>query len=100
MSGLWPTPGFAVYSATKAIGVSLARSMSAEEAKHGVRACAICPGFVETGMSTWVQGRVPAREMIRPADVAEAVRMLVHLSPSTVVTELVLSRVGAPPYTP
>jgi NAD(P)-dependent dehydrogenase (short-subunit alcohol dehydrogenase family) len=100
MSGLWPTPGFAVYSATKAMGVSLARSVAAEEAQHGVRACAICPGFVDTELSKWVQGRVPVTEMIRPDDVAEAVRMLLRLSPSTVVTELALSRVGAPPYTP
>jgi hypothetical protein len=38
--------------------------------------------------------------MVRPEDVGEAVRMLIRLSPTTVVTELVLSRVGAPPYTP
>jgi 3-oxoacyl-[acyl-carrier protein] reductase len=100
MSGVWPTPGFAVYSATKAVGVSLARSVTAEEAKRGVRACAICPAFVDTDLTTWVLGRVPAEQMIRPDDVGEAVRMLVRLSPATVVTELVLSRVGAPPYTP
>jgi 3-oxoacyl-[acyl-carrier protein] reductase len=100
MAGLWPMPGFAVYSATKATGVSLARSITAEEAKRGVRACAICPAFVETDLSTWVQDRVPPEEMVRPEDVGEAVRMLIRLSPTTVVTELVLSRVGAPPYTP
>jgi 3-oxoacyl-[acyl-carrier protein] reductase len=100
MSGVWPTPGFAVYSASKAVGVSLARSISAEEATHGVRACAICPAFVDTEMSTWVQRRIRADEMIRPDDVGEAVRMLVRLSPTTAVTELVLGRVGAPPYTP
>jgi 3-oxoacyl-[acyl-carrier protein] reductase len=100
MAGLWPMPGFAVYSATKATGVSLARSIAAEEAKRGVRACAICPAFVETDLSTWVHDRIPADEMVRPEDVGEAVRMLLRLSPTTVVTELVLSRVGAPPYTP
>jgi 3-oxoacyl-[acyl-carrier protein] reductase len=100
MAGLWPMPGFAVYSATKATGISIARSITAEEATRGVRACAICPAFVDTDLSTWVQGRIPADEMVRPEDVGEAVRMLVRLSPTTVVTELVLSRVGAPPYAP
>jgi 3-oxoacyl-[acyl-carrier protein] reductase len=100
MAGLWPMPGFAAYSATKATGVSIARSIAAEEAKRGVRACAICPAFVETDLSTWVHDRVPPEDMVRPEDVGEAVRMLLRLSPTTVVTELVLSRVGAPPYTP
>jgi 3-oxoacyl-[acyl-carrier protein] reductase len=100
MAGLWPMPGFAVYSATKATGISVARSIAAEEARWGVRACAICPAFVETDLSTWVHDRVPPDEMVRPEDVGEAVRMLLRLSPTTVVTELVLSRVGAPPYTP
>jgi 3-oxoacyl-[acyl-carrier protein] reductase len=100
MAGLWPMPGFAVYSATKATGVSLARSITAEEAKRGVRACAICPAFVQTDLSTWVHERVAPEEMVQPEDVGEAVRMLVRLSPTAVVTELVLSRVGAPPYTP
>jgi NADP-dependent 3-hydroxy acid dehydrogenase YdfG len=100
MAGLSPMPGFAVYSATKATGISIAKSITAEEAKRGVRACAICPAFVDTDLSTWVQDRIPAEEMVRPEDVGEAVRMLIRLSPTTVVTELVLSRVGAPPYTP
>jgi 3-oxoacyl-[acyl-carrier protein] reductase len=100
MAGLWPMPGFAVYSATKTVGISLARSIAAEEAKRGVRACAICPAFVETDLSTWVHDRVAPEEMVRPEDVGEAVRMLLRLSPTTVVTELELGRVGAPPYTP
>src|SRR5262245_2983968 len=81
MAALSPMPGFAAYSATKAVGVSIARSIAAEEAKRGVRACAICPAFVETDLSTWVHDRVPPEEMVRPEDVGEAVRMLLRLSP-------------------
>jgi 3-oxoacyl-[acyl-carrier protein] reductase len=94
LAGTWPTPGFAAYSATKGVGLSVARSIAAEEARHGVRACAICPAFVDTDLTAWTRDRVPPEEMVDPQDVAEAVRMLVRLSPTAVVTELVLRRVG------
>jgi NAD(P)-dependent dehydrogenase (short-subunit alcohol dehydrogenase family) len=94
LSGEWPTPGFAAYSATKAAAVSLARSIAAEEAAKGVRACAICPAFVRTDMSSWARDRVEG-PMLEPDDVAEAVRFLTRLSPAASVTELVLRRAGA-----
>ena len=96
MSGVWPTVGSAGYSASKAAAISLARSIAAEEAANGVRACAICPAFVDTDMTSWLEGSIPTEAMLDPNDVAEAVRFLLHLSPSASVTELVLRRVGAP----
>jgi hypothetical protein len=38
---------------------------------------------------------LPADEMLRPDEVAHAVRFLLHLSPQASVTELVLGRAGA-----
>ena len=96
MSGVWPTAGSAGYSASKAAAVSLARSIAAEEAVNGVRACAICPGFVDTDMTSWLEGSIATEAMLDADDVAEAVRFLLRLSPSASVTELVLRRVGAP----
>ena len=96
MSGIWPTSGSAGYSASKAAAVSLARSIAAEEAVNGVRACAICPAFVDTDMTSWLKGSVATDAMLDADDVAEAVRFLLRLSPSASVTELVLRRVGAP----
>jgi len=95
MSGVWPTSGSAGYSASKAAAVSLARSIAAEEAVSGVRACAICPGFVDTAMTSWLEGSIATDAMLDANDVAEAVRFLLRLSPSASVTELVLRRVGA-----
>ena len=96
ISGMWPTIGSAGYSASKAAAVSLARSIAAEEAASGVRACAICPAFVDTDMTSWLDGSIPTEAMLDPHDVAEAVRFLLRLSPSASVTELVLRRLGAP----
>lgn len=101
MSGVWPTIGSAGYSASKAAAVSLARSIAAEEATYGVRACAICPAFVDTDMTSWLEGSIATDAMLEANDVAEAIRFLLRLSPSASVTELVLRRVGAPdPFSP
>jgi len=96
ISGVWPTAGLAGYSAAKAAALSLARSIADDEASNGVRACAICPAFVDTDMTTWVNERLPGDEMLGAADVAESVRFLLRLSPYASVTELVLRRAGAP----
>lgn len=93
IAGVAPEPGFAAYSATKAALVSMARSIALEEADAGVRACAICPAYVQTAMTTAVP--LPPESMLRPDDVAEAVRFLTRLSPAASVTDLVLGRVGA-----
>jgi hypothetical protein len=43
-------------------------------------------------MTEFVKGQVPAEEMIRPADIAEAARFLLRLSPACVVPEIVFQR--------
>lgn len=93
---MWPTIGSAGYSASKAAAVSLARSIATEEAANGVRACAICPAFVDTDMTSWLDGSIPSEAMLDPHDVAEAVRFLSRLSPGASITELVLRRATAP----
>ena len=100
LSAVWPMTDFAAYSATKGVGLSLARSISAEEQGNGVRACAICPAFVDTDMTTWTHDQVAPTAMLSPDDVAEAMRFLLRLSPSALVPEIVIQRVGAPAFVP
>ena len=95
IAGTIPTPGLAAYGASKAALISLTRSFNAEMEKSGVRATAICPGFVDTPMAEW--SGIPSYEMIRPEDCAETVRMLLRLSAPARIPQIVIERVGEGP---
>jgi NADP-dependent 3-hydroxy acid dehydrogenase YdfG len=92
IAGTVPTPGLAVYGATKAALIAFTRSLNREEAEHGVRATAISPGFVATRMTEWT-GLAP-EEQIQPEDIAELVRTVLKLSPRAVVPNIVVERAG------
>src|SRR5437763_10083447 len=64
IAGTLPTPGLATYGATKAAVISLTRSLNEELDADGVRAIAICPGFVDTPMAEW--SGLTGDQMIRP----------------------------------
>ena len=83
-----------VYSATKAAVVGYTQAMNKELAADGVKSVAFCPAFVDTDMTDFVKGTVPADQMMRPEDMGEAVRFLLRLSPACVVPELVFERPG------
>jgi short-subunit dehydrogenase len=68
--------------------------MNKELGGDGIKSCALCPGFVDTAMTDFVKSSVPAEEMIRPEDVAEAVRMLLRVSPACVIPEVIFQRPG------
>jgi len=93
ISGTLPTPGLATYGATKAAVIALTRSLNEELDADGVRAIALCPGFVDTPMAQW-SGIEPS-EMIRPEDCAEVVRMCLRLSPTVRIPQVVLERTGS-----
>jgi NAD(P)-dependent dehydrogenase (short-subunit alcohol dehydrogenase family) len=93
IAGTGPTPGLTVYGATKAAVIALTRSQNAELDGDGVRAIAICPGFVDTAMAEW-SGLDPS-EMISPEDCAEIVRMCLRLSPRARIPQVVVERVGS-----
>jgi NAD(P)-dependent dehydrogenase (short-subunit alcohol dehydrogenase family) len=81
-----------VYSATKFGVVGFTQAMNKELGSEGIKSCALCPGFVDTAMTDFVKEQVDADEMIRPEDIAEIVRALLHLSPACVVPEVVFQR--------
>jgi NAD(P)-dependent dehydrogenase (short-subunit alcohol dehydrogenase family) len=78
----------AAYSATKFGVVGLSQALHKELSRDGIQVTAICPGFVATPMTDWVEGQVPKDEMIQPEDIAEAVRFLLTTSRNCVVPEL------------
>jgi NAD(P)-dependent dehydrogenase (short-subunit alcohol dehydrogenase family) len=93
IAGTTPTPGLTVYGATKAAVIALTRSMNAELDSDGVRAIALCPGFVDTPMAQW--SGLAGDEMIKPEDCAEVVRMCLRLSPRARIPQVVIERVGS-----
>jgi NAD(P)-dependent dehydrogenase (short-subunit alcohol dehydrogenase family) len=93
IAGTLPTPGLATYGATKAAVIALTRSLNAELDTDGVRAIALCPGFVDTPMAEW-SGIEPG-QMIRPEDCAEVVRMCLRLSPNARIPQVVIERMGS-----
>jgi short-subunit dehydrogenase len=70
IAGKSPQAWLSVYSATKAAVAAYSVSMNKELAKHGVKSVAFAPGFVDTDMTDYVKGKVPAEEMLRVSDIA------------------------------
>ena len=80
------------YAASKAGVIALVKSLAVELARHGIRANALMPGWIETEMSAPLLGtelatkhilpRVPARRWGRPADLAGAAVYLASSSSS------------------
>jgi NAD(P)-dependent dehydrogenase (short-subunit alcohol dehydrogenase family) len=93
IAGTLPSPGLATYGATKAAVIALTRSLNEELDADGIRAIAICPGFVDTPMAVW--SGLESDAMIRPEDCAEVVRMLLRLSPRARVPQVVIERAGS-----
>ena len=82
------------YSATKFGVVGLSQGMHKELSRDGIQVTALCPGFVATAMTDWIEGQVPKEEMIQPEDIAESIRFLLKTSPHCVVPEIQFLRPG------
>ncbi len=93
IAGTQPVPILPIYAATKAAVISLTHSLNADLDDDGVRAIAICPGFVDTPMAEFAG--LAGEEMIQPEDCAEVVRMCLRLSPRARVPQVVIERVGS-----
>jgi NAD(P)-dependent dehydrogenase (short-subunit alcohol dehydrogenase family) len=84
----------AAYSATKAGVIGLTEAAHQELSRDGIQLTAFAPGFVDTPMTDWARERVSQEEMIRPEDIAEAVRFLLRTSPACIVPEMRFIRPG------
>jgi len=93
IAGKYGQGWLAAYSATKFGVVGLTQALHKEHAGDGIQATALCPGFVNTAMTDWVEG-VGKEQMIQPEDIAEAIRYLLRTSPACIVPELQFIRPG------
>lgn len=78
----------AVYCASKFGVVGFTESVAEEVRQHGIRVSVVCPGSTDTQFSGHA-GKT--REwMLRPEDVAHAVRMLVTQEPNSFISEVIM----------
>jgi NAD(P)-dependent dehydrogenase (short-subunit alcohol dehydrogenase family) len=94
ISGKHGEAWLSVYSAAKHGVVGWTEAMNKELGAEGIKSTALCPAFVDTPMTDFVKGQVAAEEMIRPEDVAEAVRYMLKVSPACVIPEMMFVRPG------
>ncbi len=82
-----------VYAATKGAVVNFSVGTQKELGEDsGIQCTALCPAFVATPMTEFVQGQVAPEKMIQPEDIAESVRFLLATSPNCLVPEIVFMR--------
>jgi NAD(P)-dependent dehydrogenase (short-subunit alcohol dehydrogenase family) len=94
IAGVQGQPWLAAYSATKGAVISLSQAAHGELATEGIQVTAFAPGFVDTPMTDWVEDQVSREDMIRPEDLAEAVRFLLRTSSACIVPEIKFIRPG------
>ena len=94
IAGKHGVPWTSIYSATKHGVVGWTEAMNKELGTQGIKSTALCPAFVDTPMTDYAKEMVQAEEMIRPEDIAEAVRFLLKLSPACIVPEMMFVRPG------
>jgi meso-butanediol dehydrogenase/(S,S)-butanediol dehydrogenase/diacetyl reductase len=86
ISGLAGDPGLAAYNAAKAAVVNYTRALALDHGAEGIRANAVCPGFIATGLTQRMlaservmeayRQRIPMGRPGRPEEVAPLVAFL------------------------
>jgi NAD(P)-dependent dehydrogenase (short-subunit alcohol dehydrogenase family) len=94
IAGKYGQGWLAAYSATKFGVVGLSQALHKELGGDGVQVTALCPGFVATPMTDWMEDQLPKDQMIQPEDIAEAVRFLLRTSRNCAVPEIQFVRPG------
>src|SRR2546428_9702828 len=80
----------AVYCASKFGVVGFTESLAEEVRQHGIRAAVICPGSTDTRFSPKETSGKARDKMLRPEDVAYAVRMIVTQEPNSFISEIIM----------
>ncbi|MBI4474788.1 MAG: SDR family oxidoreductase [Acidobacteria bacterium] len=80
----------AVYCASKFGVVGFTQSLAEEVRQHGIRVSLICPGSTDTRFSPAETSGKARERMLRPEDVAHAVRAIVTQEPNSFISEIIL----------
>jgi NAD(P)-dependent dehydrogenase (short-subunit alcohol dehydrogenase family) len=75
---------------SKFAAVALAHALRHAGWDHGIRATAICPGFVATDMAAAVTD-IPAETMTQPAEIARLVELALDLPNTASVPEIAVN---------
>jgi 3-oxoacyl-[acyl-carrier protein] reductase len=94
ISAARPQPDLPVYAATKAGLIGLTNAMNRDLSAEGIRSTALCPGLVDTEMTTYLRDSIAQEDMIPARDLAAAVGWLTTTAPGTVVPEIPFLRRG------
>ena len=89
VAGKGSFPGGGAYCASKHAVVGYTGSVFEDVREHGVKVCAVCPGFVNTSMVNTRPALNPAL-MIQPADIAEAVHFVAAFPETGCPTEIIV----------
>jgi NAD(P)-dependent dehydrogenase (short-subunit alcohol dehydrogenase family) len=86
VAGLVAFPGRCAYTASKGAAVQFTKSLAVDYAADGIRANAVCPGFVATPMTQWrldvpelrakVEANIPLGRVATADQIADAVAAL------------------------
>jgi NADP-dependent 3-hydroxy acid dehydrogenase YdfG len=82
------------YSASKSALAAVCQTINAQEAPHGIRACHLCPGDVNSDfleLRPVVPDEAARSAMLSPDDIGRAVRFVLESPPSVRIDELVIS---------
>ncbi|GAA3757725.1 SDR family NAD(P)-dependent oxidoreductase [Microbacterium kribbense] len=89
------------YSASKTALKALTESLNDQEGPHGISACLLCPGDIDTPLidnRPIVPDRAQRDRMLAPEDVAQAVRFVFELPRHVSINELVISPIESHSY--
>ena len=93
-AAIWGVPlAGTAYTVSKFGQRGLTQAINAEENKHGIRACAILPGEIQTPLLDLRPTAPPPESiasMLQPEDVAECVMLAINLPDRAVVQELLV----------